>query len=210
MRHLFLVLVQTIIIINGYSQVKSKTCLNGYSNSDSLELYNNIDFITHACNWATCHGGVQTIVLIDNKVDSTLMDFSTHNSLITTTRTITFKVSFNNSVNDSLLKADTSTYLTGILIANGNRESPTNFLKYQRPKTIKVTINGNYWGEILLSDTPKTQYVDFNNRYLISKEQIIIKFEIVDLYRGSEPEYSISEIQFDGLGGHSITHKVCK
>jgi hypothetical protein len=98
--------------------------------------------------------------------------------------------------------------VTGFLISNGNRESREKYLKYSRVKSVRISVNDSIVGTAFLEDTPKAQYVSFGKLFSLDQKPKI-KIQIVELYGGQVPEYSISELWFEGTGGHSRVPRMC-
>lgn len=100
-----------------------------------------------------------------------------------------------------------SSRVTDIVIVNGNAKSEILFKEFSRAKKIKMYVNNNEFAILNLKDTKNEQVFRFNpigtkNRKDYERMKLLpkwtIKFEIVDVYQGSNQLVSISEIYFDG------------
>lgn len=103
------------------------------------------------------------------------------------------------------------TALSGFLIFNGDLSSKENFYAYSRIKSLNIYINEKLIGNIELKDTPYLQYVFFNQFFKIKlKKQLLVRLEIKEIYIGNKnEELHISELHFDGSGGHSLVDRIC-
>lgn len=179
----------------------------GYYTNESPELYQYEELFQGACSWQ-CNYLINMSFYINQQQDSTLVDGSITNCLISNEREINAAIFLKE---DSLDRMDENTEkvgVTGFLISNGNRESRDKYLKYSRVKSARISINGSIVGTAFLEDTPKVQYVSFG-KLLLLNQKLKIQIQIVELYEGKVPEYSISELWFDGTGGHSLTPRMC-
>ena len=110
---------------------------------------------------------------------------------------------------DKLSKKNTS--LSGFLIFNGDISSKETFYNFSRIKSLNIYINEKLIGNIVLKDTPALQFVFFNQFFKLKlNEYLNIKLEVKEIYLGNKSsDLHISELHFEGSGGHSIVDRIC-
>ena len=185
-----------------------KEWANGtYYDDDFPEMYQYDELFEGACSWR-CNYLIHLDFYIHKKQDSTLTDGSISNGFIGNAKEIEAilflaKDSLHND-NEEEEKVE----VTGFLISNGNRTSREDYLHYSRVKSIRVLVNDVVIGTAIIEDSPKAQYVSFEQAFSLDKK-VNIRLQVVSLYAGEVPEYAIAELWFDGTGGHTITPKMC-
>ncbi len=100
--------------------------------------------------------------------------------------------------------------ITNILVANGYVQSKVKWKKYSRVKKLKMYLNKEYFGTLLLRDSYALQdfelikplgIYDRNNNQ--NNEPWVLKFEIMEIYPGQNNlNPAITELFFDGIDVH--------
>lgn len=86
---------------------------------------------------------------------------------------------------------------TGLTILNGDSRTEEAYFSGSRAKDIRITVNGEYFREVTLADSPAPQLISLNyTQYTIAKP-LDIAIEVLSVYPGERPDIYISEI---GLG----------
>ena len=92
-----------------------------------------------------------------------------------------------------------------------NRSSWENYQRYSRPKKLAIVVDGYSVGVVFLEYTPKFQLIQFEDCFeLRDDKQINVEVKVLEIYEGKEKAYGIAELMSDGIGGHSMTYKMCR
>jgi len=91
--------------------------------------------------------------------------------------------------------------ITQIEVLNGYIKSDTLWKENGRVKSLKMYKNGEPTAILMLEDTKKMQVFDIG--YIPLGQETKLKFEILDVYKGSKYEDTvITELEFNGIGDH--------
>ncbi len=225
MRTFFVTTLLLLILSYTFAQhpLSVRTCAKIYGNDSTIAEHSRTlyvhddDFFVSACSW-TCNPYIRFHFQIpgEDTSASRLIDYKTLSSGVINApikKKIIGEVSLDRYLPGEKIskKEIRDVYLRGFLIANGNRGSREEYLRYSRLKKIQLYIQDRLIGSILLQDTPEIQYVDFGEFYRLRlRKKIMVTIEIEEVYPGDQGKaLSIAEIQMDGSGGHSMTSKFC-
>ena len=155
--------------------------------------------LPHGCSWY-CGGQIDTIKSSSTPSTEKINDFDYGKpwiSNLTNTNSPEF-IEF-------VFKPE-SVRVTDIVFVNGNVKS---FGSYSRAKKIRMSVNGKPYAILNLLDNKNEQIFRFhpigtskrkNFEKMKSMPNWIIKFEIIEYYKGSNNQVAISEIYFEGDG----------
>lgn len=100
--------------------------------------------------------------------------------------------------------------LHGILLVNGNKKSKQDYIQYSRIKKAFIYVDGKLIGQAFFQDTPKIQFLYLDDSFELSQnKKVKVTIEIKEVYQGLKNELVISEMELDGIGGHSLVYKMC-
>ena len=94
-----------------------------------------------------------------------------------------------------------SLYATSIDIVNGYIKTDTTWVENGRVKKLRVDVNGEFLGNLLLFDSKLLQRFDIGKISLDAPNDLIMTFTILEVYPGAKYEDTlITELTIDGIG----------
>lgn len=99
----------------------------------------------------------------------------------------------------------------GLLVANGNRRSATDYQRYARLKAARLFVDDTCVAILHFADTPRVQWLKMNRLFALDTlHQRRLRLQVTAVYPGRQStQLAISELQLDGAGGHSISYRMC-
>lgn len=177
-----------------------------WENEEEYSKEDHLDISTWGCSWY-CGGGPDSIYAsstlkpykdLDYKAEN-VHDFSLRTAWVEgvkqygTGESITFKF------------ARYSPPVTTVEIFNGYMKSDKTWQENSRVKQLKLYVNGKPYALLNLKDIKSKQIFNIGS-HQGQKNALILKFEIVDVYKGDKyDDVAISEIEFDGTGVHCFS-----
>lgn len=96
------------------------------------------------------------------------------------------------------------------MLVNGNKKSKQDYIQYSRIKKAFIYVDGKLIGQAFFQDTPKIQFLYLDDSFELSQnKKVKVTIEIKEVYQGLKNELVISEMELDGIGGHSLVYKMC-
>ncbi len=190
-------------------QLTPISCDKAYHPLDSTQSIDNVfgknDIFFQNCSWF-CN----TSIIVESKQDDFLNDHKTITAF-TLDKPIKQNLEFGLYLQKDSLNYDTTTFVSGLLLANGNRTNRKNYHHFSRLKKAKIFVNEKQVGIANFLDQPSIQLIQFSQLFqLKNSEKIHIRIQIEEIYKGKSSVLAISELQLDGLGGHSLVGKLCR
>ncbi len=155
------------------------------------------------CSWY-CGGGPDSIIASSELKPNGKLDYKPDNCHDFSLRTAWVEGASGNGIGQSLTYRfqKLSPPVTEVLIYNGYMKSKQTWKDNARVKQLKLYINNKPYALFNLKDTTALQTFSIGT-HQGKKDDLYLKFEIVDVYKGDKYEdVAISEIEFDGTGVH--------
>lgn len=89
---------------------------------------------------------------------------------------------------------------TGLTILNGDSRTEEAYFSGSRAKDIRITVNGEYFREVTLADSPAPQLISLDYTQHTIAKPLDISIKVLSAYPGERPDIYISEI---GVGINS-------
>ncbi len=89
---------------------------------------------------------------------------------------------------------------TGLTILNGDSRTEEAYFSGSRAKDIRITVNGEYFREVTLADSPAPQLISLDYTQHTIAKPLDISIDVLSAYPGERPDIYISEI---GVGINS-------
>ncbi len=197
-----------------FHELLDKQNLNNKEDSELQKLFEEFDETTESiwsiigsgCSWY-CGGG-------NYKADasSELKSNGNISYSVESANDLNYKTAWAEGVNGSGIGEyleyhfkNKSPKVTHIIVSNGYLKSNKAWSNNNRVKRLKVYVNGSDYAILNLEDSKTDQRFKFDGFIPNSdgKTDIILKFEILEIYKGNKYDDTvITEIYFDGIGVH--------
>lgn len=82
----------------------------------------------------------------------------------------------------------------GLTILNGDSRTEESYFSGSRAKDIRITVNGEYFKEVTLADSPAPQLISLDYTQHTIAKPLDISIEVLSAYTGERPDVYISEI----------------
>ena len=83
---------------------------------------------------------------------------------------------------------------TGLTILNGDSRTEEAYFSGSRAKDIRITVNGEYFREVTLADSPAPQLISLDYTQHTIAKPLDISIEVLSAYPGERPDIYITEI----------------
>lgn len=83
---------------------------------------------------------------------------------------------------------------TGLTILNSDSRTEAAYFSGSRAKDIRITVNGEYFRDVTLIDSPAPQLISLDYTQHTIAEPLDITIEVLSAYPGEKPDIYISEI----------------
>jgi hypothetical protein len=99
----------------------------------------------------------------------------------------------------------------GLLLINGAISSPAAYQRYARLKAGQLFVDDTCVAVVHFADTPKVQWIRLNRLFMLDTlHRRQLRIQITEVYPGQQDtRLAITELQPDGAGGHSTSHRLC-